>query len=122
MNNRLFRKGLVLGIIILFIGVAVQPSVATEQRNKEIISAVIENKDTIDELIEQLSDMPCDCENDDITQRNSPVICTLLAPFAILAIIWALATYREHGLFANIMLKIDDRFNCNFFPIIPFPL
>ena len=88
------------------------------QPNKEK-TAVIENKDTPNELIEQLSDMPCDCENDDTTQRNYPIICILLAPFVALAIMWTFTTYRQG--FANIIAKIDDIFNCNFLPI-PFPL
>ena len=120
MINRLVWKGLVFCIIILFIGVAVQPSVSTVQRNKEIITAVIENKDTLNELIEQLSDVPCDCENDDTTQRNYPIICMLLAPFVALAIMWTFTTYREG--FGNIIAKIDDIFNCNFLPIHHWPL
>ncbi len=114
MKNNMFRKGLVLGIIILFIGVAFQPSVATVQRNKEIITAVIENKDTLNELIEQLSDLPCDCENDDTTQRNYPILCTLLLPFAVIAVILWLATYRE-GPFINIITELYDRLNCQWF-------
>jgi len=119
MKKRIVWKGLVIGIIILFIGVAVQPSVATIQPNKEK-TAVIENKDTPNELIEQLSDMPCDCENDDTTQRNYPIICILLAPFVALAIMWTFTTYRQG--FANIIAKIDDIFNCNFLPIHHWPL
>ncbi len=115
MKKGLFRKGLVLGIIILFIDVAVQPSVATVQRNKEIITAVIENKDTLNELIEQLSDLPCDCENDDTTQRNYPVICVILFPFFITACI----LYRE--ILANFMFELWNRFNCPSISIFPIP-
>lgn len=114
MKNNMFRNGFVLGISILFISVAFQPSVATVQRNKEIITAVIENKDTLNELIEQLSDLPCDCENDDTTQRSYPVICVILFPFLFIACI----LYRE-GL-ANIMFELWGRLNCpsiNLFPI-----
>ncbi|MCK4364827.1 MAG: hypothetical protein KAW45_02125 [Thermoplasmatales archaeon] len=44
MKNNLFRKGLVLAIIILFVGASVIPSICRDIESKNIISKVKENK------------------------------------------------------------------------------
>lgn len=42
MNNRLFRKGIVLGIILLFVGIAIQPSIIADDSFKSDNSEIVE--------------------------------------------------------------------------------
>ena len=92
MNDRMFRNALAVGIILLFIGVAVQPGIATVQPEQRI-PAIIRNKDTLNRLIESLSDLPCDCENDNTNSwfPGNILLCLLIYPLIIPALFfWAL--------------------------------
>jgi hypothetical protein len=61
-----------------------------QMNNQEVqkeISAVIEKDAILKGEMTQLSDVKCDCENNDETRLwNFPIICLLLLPIAILAI------------------------------------
>ncbi|MDH7507481.1 MAG: hypothetical protein QHH15_06850 [Candidatus Thermoplasmatota archaeon] len=48
-------------------------------KQKEIIN-IIEKNDVFNKEIEQLSDLPCECEKDKTTGWGFPIICTLLFP------------------------------------------
>ena len=123
--QNIVKKGLVVTVILLFIGVSFQPIIAKDtispvkksdtkelletikdiagneeiqkviqkyenkksllgfkqqliKLQKEIIN-VIERNDALNERIKQLSDLPCDCEKDNLNRLwPFPVICTFL--------------------------------------------
>jgi len=54
------------------------------EMQKEII-AIIEKDATLNGEIKQLSDLKCDCENDNTISWNFPVLCALLFPLVIIA-------------------------------------
>ena len=106
---------IVVGITILFLGVTVQPAIATIKPEIEIdiepkdnlfqtiidianipdvkdirsllkryqviqkeITAIVKVKDELNRLKEQLSDLPCDCENDSTPRWGFPILCSIL--------------------------------------------
>jgi len=124
MQSKKLIKGLVCAVIVLFIGIAVQPGISTntipeektdakdllfqtildivnnkeiqniiqkyesernllgfqqlrERLQKEIIGA-IENNDALNERLNQLSELPCDCEKDSTSSLDFPAICDIL--------------------------------------------
>ena len=112
-----------VAVIILFLGLAIQPSVAVQPETdidiepkdylfqtiidiannpdvKDIhyflesyqviqkgITAIIKDKDGLNRLKEKLSDLPCDCENDNTTRWEFPLICSILNILMIIPLI-----------------------------------
>jgi len=160
--NKFIKKGLVVAVIFLFIGVCFQPIIAKDTilpekksatkelletileiaNNKEIqdiiqkseirgspirfhqllgrlqkeIIGIIEKNDVINKRIIQLSDLPCDCENDNTTRWGFPVICKLLLP--LLNIGWLLSWF-SFPLLLYIVRAIGKALNCFWF--VPTP-
>jgi hypothetical protein len=114
----------VVGITILFLGVGIQPAIATVTPTKVVdfepkdylfqtiiditnnpdvkdihsllesyrviqkeITAIIKDKDELNKLKEQLSDLPCDCENDNTTRWGFPILCFILNVLMIMPLI-----------------------------------
>ena len=78
-------------------------------------TAVIKKNDELNKLIEQLSDLPCDCEND-ITNSWYPgniLLCLFLYPFVFIAFIWFM--FNGDTYFLDIMNDLGIRFNCQRF-------
>ena len=98
MLNMLFRKGLVLGIIVLFVGVGVQP---------------VLSQNTVNNIYkEKISDLPCNCENKDIQSGNHFGICLLLYPlFFSIFYMWML--FDCFGTLLDIILDIGYELNCS---------
>ena len=145
MRNSWYKKAIVLSIIVLFLGVSIQPSMGAEipdkievepkdnliQKIKEITNSpdfknihsiperllinnpVIEKViTTFIERIEQLSDLPCDCENDDTTLWFFPVLCAfLIIPFYI-GFLLALHPYIRDDTLLLIIIDIATALNC----------
>ena len=87
MGDRLVRKSLVVGIIFLFIGVGVYPAIAVKLNTS--INTVQDEKSNVDaKIIEQLPDLPCDCEKNITTSWHPPVICTSLFMLYMWAVRW----------------------------------
>jgi hypothetical protein len=62
------------------------------QEMQKEISAVIEKDTTINSEIIQLKNSECDCENENTTDWNFPIICLLLFPiFLFLDVLWTIA-------------------------------
>ena len=77
---------------------------------KEIIGA-IEKNDVLNGRLKQLSDLPCDCEKDNNTTRWSfPVICLLLSPLFIFALMLSIKFQNDYPL--TIMWFIGTILNC----------
>ena len=78
MGDRLVRKGLVLGIIFLFIGAGVYPAIAVKLNTT--INTVQDEKSNVNaKKIEQLSDLPCNCKKNITTSLyGPPEICYIL--------------------------------------------
>jgi len=105
MNKNLL---LAFGITILFLGLSVQPSIATVQPEQRI-PAIIRNKDNLNRLIERLSDLPCDCEND-ITNGWFPgniILCYLLYALALFGYI-VMGITGDFTLLVSIMELIEQ--------------
>jgi hypothetical protein len=83
---------------------------------KEII-ITIEKNDEFNERLKQLSDLPCDCEKNNITRLwHFPVICILLFPLFILAFGYAIRFNHYYPLI--IIGTIGWKLNC-FWAILP---
>jgi hypothetical protein len=68
-RNKVFSKGLVVGIILLFIGAGVYPAIAVKLNTS--INAVQDEKSNVNaKIIEQLSDLPCNCEKNNKTNST----------------------------------------------------
>lgn len=85
MGDRLVRKGLTIGIIILFIGAGVYPAIAVKL-NTSINAAQDEKSNANAKKIEQLSDLPCDCEKNYKTDWPPQRLCERLA--VLFGILW----------------------------------
>lgn len=83
MNKKLF----VTGIVILFLGVALAPSIHAKIQQETIdeIPTIIEENEFIRNYIEKNFDEDCDCEEQETTAWSFPIICGLLYPLAILS-------------------------------------
>ena len=78
---------------------------------QEEIIGVIGKNDEINERIKQLSDLPCDCENDNNPLWYPKILCT----FLLIIYIYASYCYLFYGLgekLANICLTIMHLINC----------
>ena len=88
MGDRLVRKGLVVGIVVLFIGAGVYPAIAVKLNTT--INTVQDEKSNVNaKKIEQLSDLPCNCKNNNKTDwtllpPSFPVLCEFLGKLAVL--------------------------------------
>jgi len=159
----MYKKGLVIAVILLFVTVSIQPVFAKDTishvkksdtkelletikdlaNNQEIqdiiqkseikgspirfqqllgrlqkeIIVVIEKNDVLNEKIKQLSDTPCDCEKNNTTSWNFPVICTLLLPLFIFSI-FLFAKYINEDL-VFLVDDIGDKLHCFWSYVIP---
>jgi hypothetical protein len=64
----------------------------SNQELQNEINAVIEKNATLKGEMTQLSNQNCDCGNENTTQWNFPVICILLFPLFIIAVILAITS------------------------------
>ena len=83
-------------------------------RNQEVqkeITAVIEKDAKLNREIMQLSNSKCDCENENITNWNFPILCLLLIPFLIVAL-W-LAFHTGSTLLGDIIVAIASILHCS---------
>ena len=77
MKTDYVKKGLAIGIIVLFIGAGVYPAIAVKLNTS--INTVQDEKSNVNaKKIERLSDLPCNCEKDNITSWKPPFICIFL--------------------------------------------
>ena len=106
MGDRLVRKGLVVGIIFLFIGAGVYPAIAVKLNTS--INTVQDEKSNVDaKKIEQLLGLPCNCKKDNITSLyGPPKICEFL--FYLFFIGWM----TKNRLLAAIAYYLAVLFNC----------
>jgi hypothetical protein len=81
-----------------------------QELHKEI-NAVIEKDATLNNEISQLSSSKCDCENDNTMSWNFPILCLLLAPFAILG--WILYFLGGISFVGEIVWAIGSALNCH---------
>jgi hypothetical protein len=69
MKTDYVKKGLVVGIIFLFIGAGVYPAIAVKLNTS--INTVQDEKSNVDaKKIEQLSDLPCNCKKNNKTNST----------------------------------------------------
>ena len=87
------------------------------------INAVIEKDTTLKGEMAQLSNSKCDCENENTTEWRFPVICTLLFPLWMIAVILVIITH--YGIPPDFvyylvegMAYIGKKLNC-FWNIVP---
>jgi len=74
------------------------------------VNAVIEKDATFNGKITQLSDSNCDCENENTTQWNFPIICWLLVPLLLYTM---MLIYHGMGqIIGPILYYLDLIFNC----------
>ena len=121
-KNQLKQMFLIGIILSKFISKSRMQSMVQQNRliNPEIqqeISTVIEKDATLEREITQLKDSECDCENENITERNFPIICNILNNTALafnnilsfLAVtLYDWATEHNKPLFAKIFDLIYD--------------
>jgi hypothetical protein len=74
------------------------------------ITAVIEKDATLNEEMTQLSNLKCDCENENITW-NFPVLCLLLFPLVITLIAITLISHQVIPLI-DILMNIGLKLHC----------
>jgi hypothetical protein len=86
------------------------------------ISSVIEKNTTLNSEIKQLKDSECDCENENAIGWRFPIICTLLSPLWIIAVILAIIYPGVPSdfvfYFVEGMAYIGKKLNC-FWNIVP---
>ena len=87
MKTDYVKKGLVIGIIFLFIGAGVYPAIAVNL-NTSINTVQDEKSNANAKKIEQLSDLPCDCEKNITASWHPPVICASLFMLYMWAFRW----------------------------------
>ena len=88
-----------------------QFQVNNQETQKEISANIVKN-DMLNKEIEQLSELHCDCENDNTTYLwNFPVLCLLLIPFLIVAL-W-LAFHTGSTLLGDIIVAIASILHCS---------
>ena len=71
-----------------------QYQVNSQGLQKEI-TPIIEKDSTINRELTQLSNSECGCENDNTTQWSFPILCILLFPLLIIAIIYWITTLNQ---------------------------
>lgn len=90
----------------------------SEELQKEITTVIEKNAILKGETI-QLSNVQCDCENDNTTQRRFPVLCLILCPiFVFVFEMWLIITLGLHyyayylEILFVILLNIGEKLNC----------
>ncbi|VVB61000.1 Uncharacterised protein [uncultured archaeon] len=76
------------------------------------ISTVIEKNATLTSELKQLSNLNCGCENTNTTYWIFPVLCTLLFPLVLSALIIFVVSGMQIGIPLQIMLAIGTILNC----------
>ena len=99
MGARMLKKGLAVAVILLFIGVAVAPSINANVRKSSVETIV--NVDTKEE--------DCDCE-EETTEWRFPVLCTILYPLLIVSYI--LMTFFSFYDLYTFMEALGKELNC----------
>jgi hypothetical protein len=74
------------------------------------ISAIIEKNAILNEEIAQLSNLKCDCENENTTRWSFPILCTLLVPLFLLSLF--LYAWWNIAFFGEIIGYIGSLLNC----------
>ena len=85
---------------------------------QEEISAIIDKDTTFNREINQLSNSECDCENNDATSWNFPVLCLIL--YAIISFIFIAGIFGLN--FNNLYFFVEyigNQLNCFYSPSIP---
>jgi hypothetical protein len=75
------------------------------------INAVIEKDTLINREMTQLSDLKCDCGNDNTTSWTFPVLCTLLFPLVIFLIVITILSHQVIPLI-EILMNIGLKLHC----------
>jgi len=77
------------------------------------ITAVIEKDAKLKNEITQLSNIKCDCENNNTTRWTFYILCTLLFPLiGFIAFIWVLSHYTIFNNLLLILMDISGMLNC----------
>jgi len=76
------------------------------------INAVIEKDTTLNKEMKQLSELSCGCENTNTTSWTFPVLCTLLFPLMIFALIIFVVSGMQDGILLQIIGTIGSILNC----------
>jgi hypothetical protein len=85
----------------------------SNQETQKEINAVIEKDTIINSEITLLKDSECDCNNENVSQWNFPVLCLLLVPLLILSI--AFYVMFGFGILGNIMGIIGGILHCSWY-------
>jgi len=116
--QRMYLVGLMLSKIIKKskIHSMVEQYQLNNQGMQKEITDVIEKDATLNREIAQLSNSKCDCENENITSWNFPVLCAILFPLVTLlsilvAFVWGIFHVFLHNLLV-IVANIGLTLNC----------
>ncbi len=83
----------------------------SNQEMQKEITAFIEKDAILNGEITQLSNLKCDCKNENTTRWNFPVLCLLLIPFIILALLFYF--HGGFGFLGEIIVAIASVLNCS---------
>jgi len=73
--------------------IAIKQYQTNNQMVQKEISAIIEKNTTFKDEIMQLSNIPCDCGNENSTEWSFPIICLFLYPIFYFSIKWVTLIY-----------------------------
>jgi hypothetical protein len=88
-------------------------TISSIRKTEKIRNEMILKYGTVSKIIQQLSDLHCDCEEDTTIGWNYPIICILLTPLVILSLI--LYFWYDDDTLGNIMVNIGEKLNCEWF-------
>jgi len=102
MGKQMFRKGLAVAVILLFIGVALTPTTNADVSKPD--------SDTIS--LNEESDEDCGCEDESSPIGwNFPILCTLLIPLVVIGLLIYLQTSQTG--FIDFINLIVDTIGCS---------
>jgi len=79
------------------------------------LTAVIEKDAKLNAEMTQLSDLKCNCENDNTTRWSYPVLCTILFPLFYLSLLIGIVFQKEFY-FIVIIHELVLLLNCSWYP------
>jgi len=113
------KKLLVVGVIVLFLGLAIAPSINANigelsvDISKENDTLQLESEfQRIIAYLEFQSEEDCGCDDVNSTEWFFPVICTLLFPIFFVAALIFFASNHMFDMPLAIMLQIGSSLNC----------
>jgi hypothetical protein len=110
MVDKFVRKGLVIGIIFLFIGAGVYPAIAVKLNTST--NTVQDEKSSVNaKKIEKPLDLPCNCEKDNTTGWYPEKLCVSL--FYLFIFLWG----ANLDPFAGLIYYIMELLNCPLEPL-----